>query len=70
MAKTFCSGIPRMKLQVENCCEAHDRAYGAKTGTRKQADDALYLCLKTERPVFAYMVWLATRAFGWIFWCK
>ena len=70
MAKTFCSGIPRMKLAVESCCEAHDRAYtrGA-TGTRAEADLALYACLRgSGRRVFAWVVWLVVRAFGWVRW--
>lgn len=70
MAKTFCSGIPRMKLQVESCCERHDQAYHGSGMTRKQADDALYYCIAQERPTFAYAVWLGVRLFGWAFYRK
>lgn len=71
-ARTFCSGIPRMKMAVESCCEAHDRAYGRTgTGTRAEADLALYCCLaESGRPRFAFVAWLVTRAFGWILWRK
>ena len=69
MSKTFCTGIPRMKFQVESCCEAHDRAYqSGGTGTRAEADLALYACLAPTRPVFAWTAWLIVRAFGWLFW--
>jgi hypothetical protein len=68
MANTFCSGIPRMKLAVESCCEAHDRAYTkGSLGTRREADWQLWACLATQRPIFAYAVWVGTRLFGWIF---
>lgn len=67
MAKTFCTGIPRMKLQVETCCEGHDKAYHGSGLTRKQADDALYACLVQERPKFAYAAWVIVRTFGWMF---
>lgn len=69
MPKTFCTGIPRMKMAVESCCEAHDRAYTrGSTGTRKEADLALYHCLKPTRPIFAWVVYRFVRAFGWLFW--
>lgn len=55
-----------MKLQVENCCEAHDTAYTG-TVTRQQADQQLYDCIAQERPKFAYVVWLGVRTFGWLF---
>ena len=67
MAKTFCSGIPRMKLQVETCCEMHDKAYSRSGMSRKQADAELYACIAQERPKFAYVVWLGVRLFGWMF---
>jgi hypothetical protein len=66
--RTFCSGIPRMKMAVESCCQAHDRQYGSKaTMTRAEADRALYECLKASgRPLFARIAWIAVRAFGWM----
>lgn len=64
--RTFCTGIPRMKMQVESCCESHDIAYTVGT-SRKAADLALYRCLKRERPLFAGLVYSAVRLFGWIF---
>lgn len=68
MAKTFCTGLPRMKLAVENCCEAHDYEYSERgTMTRKQADDALYECLKRRNPALAKTAWLAVRMWGWMF---
>jgi hypothetical protein len=66
MKKTFCSGIPRMKMQVESCCEQHDQAYTHGT-SRLQADQALYQCLKRERPVFACVAYVVVRVFGWLF---
>lgn len=69
--KSYCSGIPRMKTQVETCCQAHDKAYGKNgTGTRAEADLALWNCLRPDRPKFGYVVYLAVRLFGWIFWRK
>ena len=60
-----------MKLQVETCCERHDKDYAAGSGiTRKQADDTLYTCIAIERPNFAYMVWAGVRLFGWLFYHK
>lgn len=68
MAKTFCSGIPRMKLAVESCCEAHDRAYSqGSTVSRREADRQLYACLAPSRPVFARLVYVGVRLFGWLF---
>lgn len=66
--KTYCTGIPRMKMAVESCCAAHDRAYAERTGTRAEADRALYDCLKSTRPIFAWFVYVTVRVFGWLFW--
>lgn len=69
MARTFCTGIPRMKLAVENCCEQHDKNYGTDSQvSRHDADVLLYQCLlRSGRPVFARVVYLFVRLFGWIF---
>ena len=68
MAKTFCSGIPRMKLAVESCCEAHDKAYSQGSNvSRRDADMELYACLAHSRPVFARLVYMVVRLFGWLF---
>ena len=57
-----------MKLQVETCCEQHDRAYSAGSlATRADADRALYDCIACERPKFAWVVWAGVRTFGWLF---
>lgn len=60
-----------MKMAVESCCEAHDKAYGRPgTGlTRPEADIILYNCLyDSGRPKFAALVWIGVRLLGWMFW--
>jgi hypothetical protein len=68
--KTYCSVIPRMKHNVENCCEAHDHEYGpAGTISRWQADLRLFKCMfRNGQTVLAFPAWIAVRVFGLLFW--
>jgi hypothetical protein len=57
-----------MKMQVESCCEAHDKAYHHSGISRQDADLALYQCVRDGgRQKFAYAMWLFVRTFGWMF---
>ncbi len=51
----------------EGCCVAHDRVYwqGGTADSRKQADKALYLCVKARGyPTVAAAMWAAVRPGG------
>ena len=49
------------------CCTFHDRRYENTRLNRSQADELLRRCVKrkTSSSVFAFIMWLGVRLFGW-----
>lgn len=68
-APNGCTGIP-WTTRFEDCCDRHDIAY-ALGYSRADADWILRECIKDKgMPVRAWVVWLAVRCLGWMFWKK
>lgn len=65
--KNYCTAFPDGEEGM--CCKAHDIEYSTKgTLSRKEADKALYQCVKENgEPVKAALMYVGVRAFGWLF---
>lgn len=51
------------------CCIQHDEIYRTRSLSRRAADRQLRQCITRHgHPVQAWVIWLAVRLFGWIFW--
>jgi hypothetical protein len=52
-----------------SCCDTHDKQYSKNSRTsRKSADKQLRECVKKQgHPYYAKVMYVAVRAFGWIF---
>lgn len=67
--KRFCTGAPRFGRETQTCCALHDANYSADSPfTRLEADTELLVCVAYRgMPWRAMAMFIAVRAFGWLF---
>lgn len=64
--KNYCTAFPDGEEGM--CCKAHDEAYRGGTLDRKEADKALYQCVRDNgEPYKAIVMYVGVRLFGWLF---
>lgn len=70
MTKRYCTGLPTKDPALNSCCHQHDRDYGHSGAvSRSEADRRLRDCFRrAKRPILAWIVWAAVRAFGRFHW--
>ena len=67
--RRFCTGAPNFGRETQDCCELHDADYSpGSPHSRLDADTRLLMCVASRgMPWRALAMFVAVRAFGWIF---